>query len=45
MPSIGEPLPIAQSVNYLKYRPDVASAERNLGANNARTGVALPTFD
>ena len=40
LPSLGNPLPIAQSVNYLKYRPDVASAERNLAANNARIGVA-----
>ncbi len=40
IPALQTPVKIDDSINYLQYRPDVASAERNLAAMTAQQGVA-----
>ena len=40
LPNLIQPLPIAKSEVYLKYRPDVASAEREVALSNAQIGIA-----
>ena len=40
MPQLKQPVAMAESANYLRYRADVASAERVLAARTAEIGVA-----
>lgn len=40
LPQLSKPLPVDSDTNYLQFRPDVASAERNLAASTALIGVA-----
>ena len=40
IPALQSPVLIDDGINYLQYRPDVASAERNLAAMTALQGVA-----
>lgn len=39
LPRLSQPVSIEHSQNYLTFRPDVASAERNLAASSALVGV------
>lgn len=39
LPRLSQPASIADNSNYLRFRPDVASAERNLAASTALIGV------
>lgn len=41
IPTLQKPVKIDDGVNYLQFRPDVASAERNLAAMTARQGAAI----
>lgn len=39
LPQLSQPVAIDDSKNYLRYRADVASAERNLAASTANIGI------
>ena len=39
LPRLNQPIVIASNSNYLNFRPDIASAERNLAASTAQIGL------